>query len=74
MEHDIRLSMYNQLQCEAMVFYDKLRENPQDNLPMLLGKTVTNVVFDNVITGLQIAVRHICLMYKRVINARKGIG
>ena len=70
---DISLSMYNQLQCEASMLNDRLRESPQDSFPYLLGMTMLNVELDKVIAGLQISGRYICLMYKRVINARKGI-
>ena len=71
---DIRQSMYRQLQNDVVVYFDKLKENPQDNLAMLLGKVVANVDLETVISGLQIVGRHICLMYKRVINSREGIG
>ena len=71
---DIRRHMYESMGEHAFKFGDKLKEAPTDVFGILLGRISNDLDFQDACKGLEIAGRHICTMYKRIINARKGIG
>ena len=48
--------------------------NPPSAFAWLVGKTMEDMDIDIICRGLEIAGLHIGIMYRRVINSRKGIG
>ena len=71
---DISISMYKVMYEQAYDFAVKVHKNPQRTLQWLLGNFMDEVETNVMYTGLEIAGRHICMMYRNVINSRTGIG
>ena len=71
---DIRKSMFGVMDTNVAEFSSRIKDNPSNTVAWLLGKTMEDIETHTMCTGLEIPGRHICIMYRRVINSRKGIG
>ena len=71
---DVRVSMYKEIEKGAVDFSTRMISNPPSAFAWLVGKTMEDMDIDTICRGLEIAGLHIGIMYRRVINSRKGIG
>ena len=71
---DIRKAMFEAMDSFVVDFSNRIKDNPSNTQAWLLGRTMEEVETHTMCTGLEISGRHICTMYRRVINSRKGIG